>query len=447
MIPSTTEGSLDRWAPRFFTIWIGQAFSLFGSSLVQFALVWWLTQTTGSATVLAMATLAAVLPQVVIGPFAGALVDRWSRRLVMLAADGLIALTTLALIGLYAAGQMQVWHVYAVMFLRSALGAFHWTAMQASTSLMVPNGQLARVAGLNQTLNGAMSIVAPPTGALLLGVLPIHGVLAIDVGTALLAVAPLLFITIPQPVHTLDAVAPGGEAARPSMWRDLRAGLRYVAGWPGLLAIILMAMVLNFIINPAFSLMPLLVTKHFGGGALQLGGLESAWGGGIVIGGLVLSAWGGFRRRVATSLMGIIGMGLGTLAIGLSPANAFALAVGAMFFGGFMNPMANGPLFAVLQSSVAPEMQGRVMALVGSGSAAMMPLSLLIAGPVADALGVRVWYVVGGLACAAVGLAAFGVPAIMNVERNGHARPPEPTTPPAEAAPYASAPAEIDVRL
>ena len=413
------EARSDRWAPRFFTIWIGQAFSLFGSSLVQFALVWWLTQTTGSATVLAMATLAAVLPQVVIGPFAGALVDRWSRRRVMIAADTLVALTTLALIVLYATGRMQVWHVYAAMFLRSAFGAFHWTAMQASTSLLVPNQQLARVAGLNQTLNGAMSIIAPPAGALLLGLLPLHGLMMIDLGTAFVAVLPLLFIAIPQPVHSLDAAA-GGGAARPSMWGDLRAGLRYVAAWPGLLAIIVMAMVLNFIINPAFSLMPILVTKHFGGGALQLGWLESAWGIGVVVGGLVLSAWGGFHRRVATSLMGIVGMGIGTLIIGLSPARAFTLALGGMFFGGFMNPLANGPLFAVLQSSVVPEMQGRVMSLVGSGAAAMMPLSLLIAGPVADALGVRVWYVVGGLACTAIGLVAFFVPAIMNVEQNGH---------------------------
>ncbi len=418
-----------RWAQPFFTIWTGQAFSLLGSMLVQFALVWWLTQTTGSATVLATATLAAVLPQVVVGPFAGALVDRWNRRLVMIGADSLIALITLGLIGLYAAGRIQIWHVYVAMFLRAALGGFHWTAMQASTSLMVPNQQLARVAGLNQTLNGAMNIIAPPAGALLLSVLPLYGVLAIDVVTALMAVTPLLFIAIPQPVHSLETVSDVAGQARPSMWGDLRAGLRYVAAWPGLLAIILMAMVLNFIINPAFSLMPFLVTKHFGGGALQLGWIESAWGVGVVAGGLVLSAWGGFRRRVATSLMGIIGMGVGTLAIGLSPASAFALALGGMFVGGFMNPLANGPLFAVLQSTVAPEMQGRVMSLVGSGAAAMMPLSLLIAGPVADALGVRVWYVVGGLACAAIGLSAFAVPAIMSVEENRRGAQVAPGTP------------------
>ena len=152
MTDSSTEPRPARWAPRFFAIWTGQAFSLLGSMLVQFALVWWLTQTTGSATVLAMATLVAVLPGIVIGPFAGALVDRWNRRLIMIVADSLIALVTLGLIFLYATGRMEVWHVYVAMFLRAALGGFHWPAMQSSTSLMVPKEHLARVAGLNQTM-------------------------------------------------------------------------------------------------------------------------------------------------------------------------------------------------------------------------------------------------------------------------------------------------------
>jgi MFS transporter, DHA3 family, macrolide efflux protein len=410
------------WAPRFFTIWGGQAISLLGSMLVQFALVWWLTSSTGSATVLATATLAAVLPQVIIGPFAGALVDRWNRRLVMIVADSLIAVSTGVLIALSVTGQLQIWHVYAAMFWRSALGSFHWTAMQASTSLMVPHEQLSRVAGLNQTLNGAMGIIAPPLGALLVAIMPMPAMLSIDIFTALLAVVPLLFIAIPQPVRTVEAGSPQ-HAGATSVMQDFKAGLRYVRLWPGLLAVMAMAMVINFIVNPAFALMPILVTKHFGGGAPQLGFIESAWAVGIVIGGLVLSVWGGFKRSLITSLMGVIGMGVGILVIGFSPAGAFLLALAGMFIGGFMNPMANGPLMAVLQKSVSPDMQGRVMSLLGAGSAAMMPLSLLIAGPVADALGVRVWYIMGGAACVLLGAAAFFVPAIRNLESNGnHAR-------------------------
>lgn len=409
-----------RWASRFFPIWTAQAFSLFGSMLVQFALVWWLTQTTGSATVLATATLAAVLPQVVIGPFAGAFVDRWSRRAVMIVADTLIALATLALIALFAMGRMQVWHVYAAMFFRSAMGAFHWPAMQASTSLMVPEKHLARVAGLNQMLQGIANIVSPPLGALLLSVLPLNGVMAIDVGTALLAVTPLFFIAVPQPFRK---PLPAGRASEASFWSDLRAGLRYVWGWPGLFAILILAMALNFVLVPAGSMTPLLVTKHFGGGALELGWIESAFGIGVVAGGLTLSAWGGFRRRIVTSLLGVAGIGLGVALTGAAPKPFFAMALIGNFVAGFTNPIANGPLMAILQARVSPEMQGRVLSLVNSGATAMMPVSLLIAGPLSDAIGVRVWYVAGGLLCVAIALAAFAIPAIMKVEQNGHVVP------------------------
>jgi DHA3 family macrolide efflux protein-like MFS transporter len=437
MTDSLAESQPVRWAPRFFAIWTGQAFSLLGSMLVQFALVWWLTQTTGSATVLAMATLVAVLPGIVIGPFAGALVDRWNRRLIMIVADSLIALVTLWLIYLYAIGRMQVWQVYVAMFLRAALGGFHWPAMQSSTSLMVPKEHLARVAGLNQTMMGVMNIISPPLGALLLSVLPLGKVLAVDIVTAGLAVLPLLFVAIPQPERSAPAEAQG--AGRASVWADLRAGLRYVASWPGLLAILVMAMAINFVVNPAFSLMPILVTKYFGLGALQLGWLESVWGIGVVVGGLVLSVWGGFKHRVVTSLLGIVGMGIGTLIVGLSPAGAFGMALIGMLVAGFMNPIVNGPFMAVMQSSVAPEMQGRVFSLIQSASLAMMPLSLLIAGPLADKLGVRVWYLAGGVLCIAIGALAFAVPAIMQVEENGHPTKVAYATP-EEAATAASLP-------
>jgi MFS transporter, DHA3 family, macrolide efflux protein len=403
--------------------------------LVQFSLVWWLTQTTGSATVLATATLAAVLPAVIVGPLSGALVDRWNRRMVMIVADSLIALATLVLIYFFHAGTMQVWYVYAVMAFRAALGGFHWTAMQASTSLMVPEKQLTRIAGLNQTLGGAMNIVAPPLGALLISLFPMQQVLSVDVFTAMLAVAPLLFIPIPQPSRRQAAsefaVAPGSVADRgkPSVWQDLRAGLRYVWGWPGLFSVMILAMAINFITTPAFSLMPILVTKHFGAGAPQLGWLESGWGIGVVVGGLILSAWGGFRRRVVTSLSGVIGIGVGMLIVGLSPAAALGMAVAGMFLAGFMNPITNGPFFAVLQSNVAPDMQGRVLGLVQSASAAMMPLSLLIAGPIADAWGVQVWYLVGGGVTVLAGLIAFSVPAIMEIEHPGQGRSAPPADP------------------
>ncbi len=193
----------------FFILWSGQAISLLGSQLVQFALIWWLTQETGSATVLALATLVGLLPQIVLGPFVGVLVDRWNRRLTMFFADVLVAAATLLLAYLFATGAVQIWHVYVLLFVRALGRAFHWPAMMASTSLMVPEEKLTRIQGLNQTLNGAMNIAAAPLGALLLAILPLQGVLAIDVVTAAFAVVPLLFIHVPQPERN---TAEGGSA-------------------------------------------------------------------------------------------------------------------------------------------------------------------------------------------------------------------------------------------
>lgn len=404
------NGLSPHWAARFFTIWTGQAFSLFGSMLVQFALVWWLTKTTGSATVLGLATMVALLPQVFLGPFAGALVDRWSRRMVMIVADSTIALTMVVLAALAAMGAMRVGHVFAVMFIRAVGGVFHWAAMQASTSLMVPERHLSRVAGLNQTLNGALQIVAPPIGAMLWGILPLYGILAIDVVTALLAVLPLLFIPIPQPMGHRRIGAPS------SLLQEVGEGLRYIWQWPGVRALLLMATVINFTINPGFALMPILVTRHFGKGALELGWMESAWGIGIVTGGLILSGWGGFRRRILTTLMGLVGTGAGVLVLGIVPPAGFPVALAAMFLAGVMNPITNGPVFAIIQARVHPELQGRVFTAIGSIAGAMMPLGTLVAGPVADRLGVQVWFLAGGAICALMGAVSFFIPAVVSME-------------------------------
>lgn len=416
MAPTTPHAR--NWKLPFFAIWVGQAFSLFGSSLVQFALVWWLTAETGSATVLATASLAATLPQVVLGPFAGVLVDRWSRRAVMIGSDALVALAALAVALLSAAGALAPWHIYVAMLVRSLGGAFHWPAMQASTSLMVPDEHLSRVAGFNQTLQGAMNIAAPAAGALLVGLLPLHGVLAIDIGTAILAILPVALVAIPRPARQAE------EGAGPAvLWRDMLAGLRYMWSWPGLCMVGGLAVVINMVLSPAFALMPILVTRHFGGGALQFGAMESAWGVGVVLGGLTLGVWGGFRRRMLTSLVGIIGLGVGTLAVGLAPATVFALAVAGIFLAGFMSPIANGPLFAVMQARVAPEMQGRIFTLVNSMAAACTPLGLAVAGPVADAIGVQAWFNAGGLVCIVAGVGGALVPAILYLEDSRRAAP------------------------
>lgn len=406
------ETNNKKWLRTFGPIWLGQAFSLLGSSLVQFALVWHLTVKTGSTTVLAMATLVALIPQVVLGPFAGALVDRWDRRKVMMIADGSVALTTLFLVALFSTGRIETWHIYVAMFLRSLGGAFHWPAMQASTSLMVPKEHLPRLAGANQALLGLINIAAPPLGALLLSWMPIHSVLSIDIGTAILAIMPLFFVAVPRPVRS-DA----DQLVTPAtVWKDVRLGFVYVWRWPGMLGILIMASVINFLLKPAFSFMPLLVTQHFKGGAVELGWLESAFGIGVIAGGMLLGIWGGFRRKILMVLFGLMGMGAGILAIGFASAAGYWVALGGMVLAGFMNPLVNGPLFALLQSKVEPEMQGRVFTMVGSLAASMSPLGMIIAAPVAETLGLSAWYIMGGVACILMGVAGFMIKAIYTID-------------------------------
>lgn len=398
----------------FGAIWAGQICSLIGSSVAQFALVWWLTKLTSSATVLATATMAAMAPGIVLGPVAGAYVDRWSRRRVMIAADGVGALAALWLAYLFWSNDMQIWHVYVVMLVRSLVGSFHWPAMQASTSLMVPKEHLTRVAGLNQMMHGLMDIASPPLGALLMGLLPLHGIMLVDVGTAAMAILPLLFAHIPQPV---DHVRPNEAAGRrPSIWADVLAGLQYVRQWRGLQWLIAMAMIINFLLTPGEAFLPLLVTRHFRGEAIQLASLNSAWGIGVVLGGLFLGMWGGFRKRIHTSMMGLSLMGVGFLTIGLAPATAFWLTVAANFVAGFMNPITNGPIFAIMQTGVAPEMQGRVFTLMSSLCMAVSPLGLAMAGPLADRIGVQPWFMVGGAFCVLMGIGSFFAPEIARLE-------------------------------
>lgn len=408
---NTTENSrADRLQPMrpFFTVWLGQVFSLLGSELVQFALVWWLTTTTGSAIVLALATMMAVLPRVFVSPVAGALVDRWNRRAVMMLADSLSALSVVVLAALFAFDAVEVWHVYAVMFVRASCAAFHWPAMQASTTLMVPHEHLARVAGMNQALQGMGAIAAPPLGALLLVVLPMQGVLLIDVATALLAISPLFFIRIPQPLQTVSKE----DESQPSLVSDLQVAVGFLRDRPAILLVIGIGVVVNCLVFPALSLQPLLVTQHFGGDALQLAWLQSALGIGMVSGGITLSLWGGFRRRAMTGLLALALNGVGLALVGVVPANDFPLAVGAMFFAWFMNPIANGSLFAVLQTIVPAGMQGRVFTLLNSAAGAMIPLGLVVAGPLADLLGVRFWFLASGIVMMALGVGALFVPAI-----------------------------------
>jgi DHA3 family macrolide efflux protein-like MFS transporter len=262
---------------------------------------------------------------------------------------------------------------------------------------------------MNQGLMGFANIVAPPMGAVLLGFLPMQYILSIDIATAFLAVPLLYSVRIPQPLREDDE-------KETSVLSEMADGFRYLRNWPGAFMVVCFAMILNLLSMPAFSLLPIMTVNHFGGDEVTLAVLQSAQAGGMVIGAFTLGIWGGFKQRIKTAMSALTIVGIGMLLIGLTPPNAVLFATLMMFAVGVFNPIVNGSIIAVLQSTIPPAMQGRVFSLVISGISAMSPVGLAIAGPVADIFGVPIWFVISGLVTICVAITAFFVPAVMNIE-------------------------------
>ncbi len=408
MSTTTAQFTNENWALRFFTLWTGQALSLLGSQLVQFAIIWYLTKRTNSATTLAIASLMGLLPQVILSPFIGTWVDRGNRRFILISADATVAFATLILVVLFALGRTEIWHIYGLLFVRAVAGGFHQSAFGASVVLLVPKEQLARVQGFNQALGGGLNIISAPLGAFLFAIAPMQGILSIDIVTALIAITIVLFTQIPQPERS--------AATKATFWQDFAAGFRYIIAWRGLVILLVMVMVINFFYSAAESLTPLLISKHFEGNAQQLGWWQAMFATGTIIGGILLGAWDGFKRRIVTAQFGLIVLGLGTTIIGFTPAQFFWLGLAANTLTGLILPITNGSYGAILQSVIAPEMQGRVFAFIISAAMLVSPLGLVIAGPISDALGIQLWFAVAGITCALMGVAGFFIHEVMRME-------------------------------
>jgi MFS transporter, DHA3 family, macrolide efflux protein len=398
-------------------LWTSQAFSLFGSAVVGFALAWYLTIKTGSATILATSMLLTMLPQIILGPLIGPFIDRWDRKKIMILADLAVAMVTAGLAALFLTNTIQVWHIYVAMAARAIGQTIQYPAMQAAIPMITPHDQLSRAAGLNQALQGMIGIAGPPAGAVLLGLLPMQWVLAIDVITAFVAISCLLPIFVPKLVR--DRTINGNLVIR-----DMKEGFRYIWARRGLTIIIGLSAIISFFLLPVYTLIPIMVNRYLESDVLKLGWLQAAFGIGIIAGGLILGAWGGFKRRVITCLTGVVMAGVATVGLGFITQDLFIAGAAFSFLIGAGISFASGPITAALQTIVAKEMQGRVFSLNGSISWAMTPLGLAIAGPAADAIGLRPLYFIAGAAIILVGISSRFIPALMDVEKTlGECKP------------------------
>lgn len=385
------EGRASRhWLINFLPIFVGQSFSLLSSAIVQFALIWWLTEKSGdSASVLAVAALLGQLPQIVIGPFAGVLVDRWNRKTVMICADGFIALSTLVLAILLHMGNDHILAILIILALRSAGSAFHWPAMEASTSMMVPDQHLTRVTGFNTVLYSVTSIAGPAMGALFLGFWPLEWVLMLDVAGAWIANGLLVFVKIPRLVRK--------ETEKPHIWREMKEGFQGLYALRGLFLLTMACTIGAIFDTPPGSLTPLLVKTHFTMDRWGYGAAQMALGVGTFAGSLLMGIWGGFRKRVHSILLSYVLMGSVYLLLGLLPPSAFTVAVIAMVPLGVSGGLFYGAYMATMQSYVPYHLQGRVMSVVQSLLWVAGPIGLLIAGPLADHAGIHWVYIGAGI--------------------------------------------------
>ena len=400
-----------RWRIRFWSIFTGQALSLIGSALTQFVLLWWITDTTGSVSALATAGMAALLPQALLSPLGGVLADRYSRRLLMIAADAVSALCMLALIALFLTGRIELWHAYLMMAVRSAMQAFQAPAASASTAMLVPISFLPRAAGLNQTLIGLMTVAAAPLGALAIGVMPIGLALGIDVLTALLAILSLLVFRIPQPIMP--------PAERTGLWVEFRGGVELVWEHPGLRWLYGLLGAVVMVIMPSFTLVPLLVKEHFGGGAAEVAIMEGVAGAAMIAGGLVVAVLAP-KRHIRWVLWGFAASCFSLAMAALMPGSMLWAAVIWWGLSGFAFVIGDAPLMALLQSTIPPHQQGRALSLLTTVMTLGAPVGLALASPLGELIGMRWLFVLLGVLAGCVSLIGFWSTALRRFGRRMH---------------------------
>lgn len=361
----------------FFIIWLGQLVSMIGSGLTGFGLAVWIYEQTGQATPFALTVMFGNLPQVLISPFAGALIDRWNRRLVMIIADTGSALITLVFFLLLAFGQLAIWQIYLGVILSSVLASFQEPAYAASITMLVPKKDLPRANGLMQMGQALQMLIAPVLAGILFVSIGLRGIIMIDAVTFFFAVGALLLVHIPQPQRTSPAET--AETNR-SLWREAAFGWHYLRARRGLFGLLIFFALVNFFLNFSAVLLGPMVLSF--GTAAGLGTAQTMGGVGMLIGSIAMSTWRGPKRRM-TAVIGFIFLASCGLFIAGLQSSVWVVAVG-MFLLMFSVPFGSGLSQVIFQTKVEPAVQGRVFSIRTMIARSMMPVAFLLAGPLAD---------------------------------------------------------------
>ena len=402
----------------------GQTVSLFGSMLVQYAVMWHLTLETKSGTVMALAALFGFLPQAVVSIFGGVWADRLNRKALIIGADAVIALSTLALALFMLGGVDALWLIYLTLAIRSAGAGIQTPAVSALIPQIVPSAHLMRINAMLGTIQSVMALLAPAAAGVLYATASLVTIFFVDVVTAVIGIALLVLVAVPTIVR---------EGERPGYFTDLVEGVRYVASHR-LIRWLLVVFAIIFLLTVAPSyLTPLMLVRSFEGDffgldeVAKLTVLELAFSIGMLLGGVVISIWGGTKNKVLMIVVSSVLFGLLSIALGLS-TNLW-LFFSFMFVVGLAVPFFSTPAMTLLQLRVEPERQGRVFGFVGIVMAVAMPIGMVVFGPLADAIPVETLLVVAGVITFVVVGVAVLVPAGRQAIREGRAETPDGARP------------------
>ena len=372
---------MENWKKTFGIIWSGQLASILSSSVVGYAIIFWMSIETGSAEVLALAAIAGMLPQSLLGPVVGVYVDRWDRKRTMILADSFIAFCTLILAVLFWFDVAQMWHIYILLACRSVGSAFHTPSMQASVPLLAPEAQLTRVAGVNQIINSLSNIIAYTS---------------------------LLFVRIPNPVR---------GTLKPNLWREFREGFSAMHAVPGMGWFFTLAILVWFFIMPVGVMFPLMTLQHFGGNTYDMSLIEIVWGGGALIGGAIMGARVYRVNRIVLVNLMYLTIGMSFTISGLLPPTAFVWFAVLSAIEGITSSVFNSSFVSVVQTRIDAGVLGRVMSLYYSFGLLPSAIGLLGTGFLAEQVGLTTTFVIAGLVICTLGLAAFCIPSVMQLDR------------------------------
>lgn len=401
---------IPHWKQKFAVLWVGQALSILTSMLSQYALIWYLTDLTGSSTVLSLATLAALLPQGILSLFTGAFADRFDRRAIMVVADGAIGAVSLVLAFMAWRAPLTPGPILLVAALRSVGGAFHSPCLQAVTPLIAPPEELTRCAGWSQGIQTVSMLLSPALAAALYAAVPLHWIILLDTLGAAFAIGGLLLARLP-------ALKVGGAGQALHLWRDTREGFAVLRSHRWLWQLCLICALFSVAFMPVSALFPLMSMQYFGRDAAAAALVETAFSVGMLAGSVLLGLWGGGKDKVLTMISAVLAMG-GALAVtGVLPPSGFWWFAGLSLLMGATCPFFNSVFVALIQEKVEAQYLGRVMGLSGAMMTLASPLGLAATAVLAERTGLTLWFLLAGVVTLLCGGLMLLLPAVRTCGR------------------------------